>query len=229
MTRPRTGQRMRPMPVASGAAAVVFLGLLDDLFGLLRRRIAGNLFALAGFAGPAAAGDHRIGARAAAAAASASPPAGIFSVWPMRISPSSRPLACLMAAGADAGLLGDPGQRVAFLHLVGAGRAGRLGLAAVGGRRRRRGLAFLHLRRLRQHGDLVAWLLILVGGQVLAARGFRLGRLRIVVGSRDRRLVGIDIGRDDDLARRPSAHRIRISPLAFMMTSAGTPKRRDRL
>ena len=42
-------------------------------------------------------------------------------------------------------------------------------------------------------------ILLLVARLMLAARGFRLRRLRIVVGGRDRRLVRIDVGRDDDL------------------------------
>ena len=128
------------------------------------------------------------------------PPApGIFSVWPTRIRPSERPFASLMAVTPTPVFLAMRDKRVAFLHLVGAGGARWLGIAVVGGRRGRRGGLFLALRRLRQHREVLLRNPALVARLMLAARGFRLRRLRIVVGGRDACLVRIDVGRDDDL------------------------------
>ena len=184
------------MPVASGAAEIVFLGLLDDFFGLLRWRIAGDLLGLGLLGGAGGPSDHWIGGR------SGGDLRDFSRRYLERLADANQAVVeavgLLDGGNADTGLLGDPGQRVAFLHLVGAGCAGRLGMAAVGGRCLRSGFAFLQLRRLRQHRDVFARLLGRIDGQVFAARGFRLRRLRIVVRGRYRCLLGIDIGRDDD-------------------------------
>ena len=112
---------------------------------------------------------------------------------------------------AHAGLPGDGRQRIARFDLVGPRRdrlRSRLGIVRSGGIRRQHQLLLLQLGLLRQHRHLFERRAarqrnLVIGNVVLGApRGARIGDVAVMIGRGNRRFRSVDVSRDDDFLAR---------------------------